>query len=472
MPERSAARSSPSGDARRSRGESRVLVSRPASLRGAEGREARVRKPRRMRSRPRRRQGRGRRCCPRSHVARRRLAGDEAPPGSELAVVAAGSTVKCAARRVPCSMDSRRGRRRRAHADDLPRRTRRASASRKRRPLGPPRSSGRICGRDTAPRPRRLGRADPTPSDLPCLPLLRGDGDDLAARGGVLALLELSHWSSDRPRCLSMSCPRSPHPRGRRGGRASTLRVIRLRTPASLPGALPSRPSRGGSRCPSSTGRFCTQPPSLRSPAPCAAASLGPSLPSPAPSPTLHGDGPRLHHGPAPRLLSGLGIGVVTWRTWCSALTSWPRLRARPGERAERRAASWQAVREGLAFVAEPVVLCCMARHVRVVSAGRRRCSRCSRRRSSGVDWIRILARPRGGALSGCASRDARPIERGGRALLAAVCVYGSRPWYRPSRGCPLGGGYIVVAWRPGAVVIRRRGAALHPDALRGASRR
>ena len=144
----------------------------------------------------------------------------------------------------------------------------------------------------------------------------------------------------------------------------------------------------------------------------------------------------------------------------------------------ERRAPSWQAVREGLAFVRRnPVVLGCMALDMFAVIFG------------GATALLPVFAKEilqagdvgygiLGSALEvGALSMSTllvlrRPIERGGRALLAAVCVYGAATVvFGLSRWFPLSvAAYLVVGMADQvSVVIRQTAIQLStPDALRG----
>ena len=144
----------------------------------------------------------------------------------------------------------------------------------------------------------------------------------------------------------------------------------------------------------------------------------------------------------------------------------------------ERRAPSLQAVLEGLAFVRRnPVVLGCMALDMFAVIFG------------GATALLPVFAKDilgagdvgygiLGSALEmGALSMSLllvlrRPIERGGRALLAAVCVYGlATVIFGLSRWFPLSvAAYLVVGMADQvSVVIRQTAVQLStPDALRG----
>jgi MFS family permease len=145
---------------------------------------------------------------------------------------------------------------------------------------------------------------------------------------------------------------------------------------------------------------------------------------------------------------------------------------------AERRAPSLQAVREGLGFVRRnPVVLGCMALDMFAVIFG------------GATALLPVFAKDilgagdvgygiLGSALEvGALSMSLllvlrRPIERGGRALLVAVCVYGAATIvFGLSRWFPLSvAAYLVVGMADQvSVVIRQTAIQLStPDALRG----
>lgn len=143
----------------------------------------------------------------------------------------------------------------------------------------------------------------------------------------------------------------------------------------------------------------------------------------------------------------------------------------------ERRAPSWQAVREGLAFVRRnPVVLGCMSLDMLAVILG------------GATALLPVYAKilevgPRGyglltsslelGALAMSALLLLRPpIERAGRALLAAVAVYGvATVVFGLSRSFPLSvAAYVVVGMADQVSVVLRQTAIqlTTPDALRG----
>ncbi|HEX2486309.1 MAG TPA: MFS transporter [Myxococcota bacterium] len=144
---------------------------------------------------------------------------------------------------------------------------------------------------------------------------------------------------------------------------------------------------------------------------------------------------------------------------------------------AERRAPSWQAVREGLAFVRRsPVVLGCMALDMFAVILG------------GATALLPVYAKllevgPRGyGILTSALEVGAlamslllvarRPIDRAGRALLGAVVVYGlATIVFGLSRSFPLSvAAYAVVGMADQvSVVLRQTAIQLStPDALRG----
>jgi MFS family permease len=143
----------------------------------------------------------------------------------------------------------------------------------------------------------------------------------------------------------------------------------------------------------------------------------------------------------------------------------------------ERRAASWQAVREGLAFVrGNPVVLGCMALDMFAVVLG-------SATALLPVYSDILAVGPSGyGLLASSLEIGAlamavllllrRPIERAGPALLAAVVVYGvATVAFGLSRWFPLSVAlYMVVgAADQVSVVMRQTAVQLStPDALRG----
>jgi MFS family permease len=144
----------------------------------------------------------------------------------------------------------------------------------------------------------------------------------------------------------------------------------------------------------------------------------------------------------------------------------------------ERRAASWQAVREGLAFVRRsPVVLGCMALDMFAVILG----NATALLPVYAEDILRIGASGYGllassleiGALAmSVLLLLRRPIERAGPALLAAVVVYGvATVGFGLSRSYPLSVAlYMVVgAADQVSVVLRHIAVQLStPDALRG----
>ena len=145
---------------------------------------------------------------------------------------------------------------------------------------------------------------------------------------------------------------------------------------------------------------------------------------------------------------------------------------------AQRRAASRQAVREGLAFVRRsPVVLGCMALDMFAVIFGGAMALLPVFAKdilAAGDVGYGILASSlEVGALSmSLILVLRRPIERGGRALLAAVCVYGvATVIFGLSRWFPLSvAAYLVVGMADQvSVVIRQTAVQLStPDALRG----
>jgi MFS family permease len=144
----------------------------------------------------------------------------------------------------------------------------------------------------------------------------------------------------------------------------------------------------------------------------------------------------------------------------------------------ERRAPSWQAVREGLAFVrAQPVVLGCMALDLLAVVLG------------NASALLPMVAEdvlgvgPRGfgllsssleiGALATALAMLLRPTAaRPGRALLAAVVVYGvATVAFGLARSFPLAvGAYVVVGMADQVSVVMLQTAIQlsTPDALRG----
>lgn len=144
----------------------------------------------------------------------------------------------------------------------------------------------------------------------------------------------------------------------------------------------------------------------------------------------------------------------------------------------ERRAPSWQAVREGLAFVrSQPIVLGCMALDLFAVIFG------------GATALLPIYASdilevgPRGyGLLSASLELGAlgtagvmmfrRPASRPGRALLIAVGVYGvATIAFGLSRAFPLSvAAYMVVGMADQVSVVMRQTAVqlATPDALRG----
>lgn len=143
----------------------------------------------------------------------------------------------------------------------------------------------------------------------------------------------------------------------------------------------------------------------------------------------------------------------------------------------ERRSPSWQAVREGLSFVRRsPVVLGCMSLDMLAVVLG------------GATALLPVYAKilevgPRGyGLLTSALEIGAlatsafllvrRPIERAGRALLAAVAVYGvATIVFGVSRSFPLSvAAYVVVGMADQVSVVLRQTAIqlTTPDALRG----
>jgi MFS family permease len=143
----------------------------------------------------------------------------------------------------------------------------------------------------------------------------------------------------------------------------------------------------------------------------------------------------------------------------------------------ERRAPSWQAVREGLAFVRRsPIVLGCMSLDMLAVILG------------GATALLPVYAKllevgPRGyGLLTSALELGAlamslflllrRPIERAGRTLLAAVAVYGvATIVFGVSRSFPLSvAAYALVGMADQiSVVLRQTAIQLStPDALRG----
>jgi hypothetical protein len=143
-----------------------------------------------------------------------------------------------------------------------------------------------------------------------------------------------------------------------------------------------------------------------------------------------------------------------------------------------RRSASWQAVREGLAFVrGNPVVLGCMALDMFAVVLG----SAVALLPAYANDILQVG--PRGyGLLASSLELGAlamsivlvlrRPVERAGPALLVAVVVYGlATVAFGLSRWFPLSIGlYMLVgAADQVSVVMRHTTVQLStPDALRG----
>ena len=145
---------------------------------------------------------------------------------------------------------------------------------------------------------------------------------------------------------------------------------------------------------------------------------------------------------------------------------------------AERRAPSWQAVREGLAFVREsPVVLGCMALDMFAVILG------------GATALLPVYANdilhvgPRGyGLLTSSLEIGAlamsvlllvrRPLERAGPALLVAVVVYGlATVGFGLSRSFPLSVALYMLAGAADQVSVVMRQTAVQlstPDALRG----
>jgi MFS family permease len=144
----------------------------------------------------------------------------------------------------------------------------------------------------------------------------------------------------------------------------------------------------------------------------------------------------------------------------------------------ERRAASWQAVREGLAFVRRsPVVLGCMALDMFAVILG----GAAALLPVYANDILQVGARGYGllasslelGALAMSVLLVARrPVERAGPALLGAVVVYGlATVAFGLSRSFPLSVAlYMLVgAADQVSVVMRQTAVQLStPDALRG----
>src|SRR5574338_647138 len=145
--------------------------------------------------------------------------------------------------------------------------------------------------------------------------------------------------------------------------------------------------------------------------------------------------------------------------------------------RGERRAPSWQAVREGLGFVRRsPIVLGCMSLDMLAVILG------------GATALLPVYAKilevgPRGyGLLSSSLELGAlamalllvlrRPIERAGHALLFAVAVYGvATIVFGLSRAFPLSiAAYVVVGMADQvSVVLRQTAVQLStPDELRG----
>ncbi len=144
----------------------------------------------------------------------------------------------------------------------------------------------------------------------------------------------------------------------------------------------------------------------------------------------------------------------------------------------ERRAASWQAVREGLAFVrGNPVVLGCMALDMFAVVLG----SATALLPAYANDILAVG--PRGyGLLASSLELGAlamsvvlvlrRPVERAGPALLVAVVVYGlATVAFGLSRWFPLSIGLYMLVGAADQVSVVMRHTAVQlstPDALRG----
>ncbi len=143
----------------------------------------------------------------------------------------------------------------------------------------------------------------------------------------------------------------------------------------------------------------------------------------------------------------------------------------------ERRAASWQSVREGLGFVRRsPVVLGCMALDMFAVIFGGATALLPVYRDLLGVGNVGygILASSlEAGALAmSLLLVLRRPIEGAGRALLLAVAAYGvATVVFGLSRWFPLSVGAYVVAGMADQVSVVMRQTAIQlntPDALRG----
>jgi MFS family permease len=144
----------------------------------------------------------------------------------------------------------------------------------------------------------------------------------------------------------------------------------------------------------------------------------------------------------------------------------------------ERRTASWQAVREGLAFVrGNPVVLGCMALDMFAVVLG----SAVALLPAYANDILQVG--PRGyGLLASSLELGAlamsivlvlrRPVERAGPALLVAVVVYGlATVAFGLSRWFPLSIGLYMLVGAADQVSVVMRHTAVQlstPDALRG----
>jgi MFS family permease len=143
----------------------------------------------------------------------------------------------------------------------------------------------------------------------------------------------------------------------------------------------------------------------------------------------------------------------------------------------ERRAPSWQAVREGLAFVRRsPVVLGCMALDMFAVILGGATALLPVYKdilQVGDVGYGLLAAALEVGALTTAAVLVVRPpIRKAGAALLAAVTVYGLATLvFGLSRWFPLSlAAYVVVGMADQvSVVIRQTAVQLStPDALRG----
>lgn len=144
----------------------------------------------------------------------------------------------------------------------------------------------------------------------------------------------------------------------------------------------------------------------------------------------------------------------------------------------ERRSATWQAVREGLAFVrGNPVVLGCMALDMFAVVLG----SAVALLPAYANDILQVG--PRGyGLLASALELGAlamsvvlvlrRPIERAGPALLVAVVVYGvATVAFGLSRWFPLSIGLYMLVGAADQISVVMRHTAVQlstPDALRG----